>query len=109
MNNEDIVYIEKHLVCQSAHQDYYIGAFYIINGLLLVCGAFLAWETRKVSIPALNDSKYIGIWFYVFSIPLMSSNNEHTDNGEVVTKHSSFQNREVSQYPKIKLKKTVLS
>lgn len=27
-------------------------------------GCFLAWETRYVSIPALNDSKYIGMSVY---------------------------------------------
>ena len=27
-------------------------------------GCFLAWETRHVSIPALNDSKYIGMSVY---------------------------------------------
>lgn len=34
---------------------------------LLFCqvfGCFLAWETRQVSIPALNDSKYIGMSVY---------------------------------------------
>ncbi|XP_032820214.1 gamma-aminobutyric acid type B receptor subunit 2 isoform X2 [Petromyzon marinus] len=29
-----------------------------------VFGCFLAWETRNVSIPALNDSKYIGMSVY---------------------------------------------
>ncbi|XP_033640833.1 gamma-aminobutyric acid type B receptor subunit 1-like [Asterias rubens] len=62
--NDDIVYTPIRMMCQSANQIYWIGAFYIINGLLLVFGAFLAWETRKVSIPALNDSKYIGICLY---------------------------------------------
>ena len=27
-------------------------------------GAFLAWETRNVQIPALNDSKYVGMSVY---------------------------------------------
>ena len=58
--NDDIVYTPIRMMCESANQIYWIGAFYIIDGLLLVFGAFLAWETRKVSIPALNDSKYIG-------------------------------------------------
>ena len=31
-----------------------------LAGLLLVFGAFLAYETRKVTVPALNDSKFIG-------------------------------------------------
>jgi gamma-aminobutyric acid type B receptor len=29
-----------------------------------VFGCFLAWETRQVSIAALNDSKYIGMSVY---------------------------------------------
>lgn len=29
-----------------------------------VFGAFLAWETRHVSIPALNDSQHIGLSVY---------------------------------------------
>ena len=29
--------------------------------LLLLFGIFLAWETRNVTIPTLNDSKYIGM------------------------------------------------
>ena len=33
---------------------------YLIAGLLLLFGAFLAFETRKVTVPALNDSKFIG-------------------------------------------------
>lgn len=32
----------------------------LIPGLLLLFGAFLAFETRKVTVPALNDSKFIG-------------------------------------------------
>ncbi|XP_071804599.1 gamma-aminobutyric acid type B receptor subunit 2-like [Asterias amurensis] len=63
-DNDDIVYTPIRTTCESIHQIYWIGAFYIIDGLLLVFGAFLAWETRKVSIPALNDSKYIGICVY---------------------------------------------
>ncbi|XP_038051856.1 gamma-aminobutyric acid type B receptor subunit 1-like [Patiria miniata] len=62
--NDDIVYTPIRMMCESSNQTYWIGAFYVIDGLLLIFGAFLAWETRKVSIPALNDSKYIGICVY---------------------------------------------
>ena len=31
-------------------------------------GAFLAWETRQVQIPALNDSKYVGMSVYNVAI-----------------------------------------
>ena len=37
-----------------------MGTLFIVNGLLLVFGAFLAWETRKITMSALNDSKLIG-------------------------------------------------
>ncbi|XP_038052445.1 gamma-aminobutyric acid type B receptor subunit 1-like [Patiria miniata] len=62
--NDDIVYTPIRMMCESRNQTYWIGAFYVIDGLLLIFGAFLAWETRKVSMPALNDSKYIGVCVY---------------------------------------------
>ena len=34
------------------------------KGIFLLFGLFLAWETRNVSIPALNDSRYIGMSVY---------------------------------------------
>ncbi|XP_038069217.1 uncharacterized protein LOC119738403 [Patiria miniata] len=43
---------------------YWLGALYGYKGLLLIFGTFLAWETRKVSIPGLNDSKLIGVSVY---------------------------------------------
>ncbi|KAM7432495.1 hypothetical protein ABFA07_017083 [Porites harrisoni] len=42
---------------------------YGYKGLLLLFGAYLAWETRKVHIPALNDSKMIGVSVYNVIIP----------------------------------------
>ena len=36
-------------------------------------GCFLAWETRSVTIPALNDSKYIGINVYVVMLVCLVS------------------------------------
>ena len=36
--------------------------------LLQLFGAFLAWETRQVQIPALNDSKYVGMSVYNVTI-----------------------------------------
>ena len=41
-----------------------LGALYGYKGILLLFGVFLAWETRNVTIPALNDSKYIGMSVY---------------------------------------------
>ncbi|XP_072030367.1 gamma-aminobutyric acid type B receptor subunit 2-like [Amphiura filiformis] len=50
--------------CTSNHFTYWIISLYVYKGLLLIFGTFLAWETRKVTIPALNDSKMIGICVY---------------------------------------------
>lgn len=48
--------------------------FCYLAGLLLLFGTYLAWETRKVHIPALNDSKLIGMCVYntviLFSVVL---------------------------------------
>ena len=39
-----------------------------VTFLLQLFGAFLAWETRSVQIPALNDSKYVGMSVYNVAI-----------------------------------------
>ena len=41
-----------------------LGVLYGYKGILLLFSVFLAWETRNVTIPALNDSKYIGMSVY---------------------------------------------
>lgn len=46
--------------CQSNHMTIFVSSIYAYKGLLMAFGCFLAWETRNVNIPALNDSKYIG-------------------------------------------------
>ncbi|XP_022083422.1 gamma-aminobutyric acid type B receptor subunit 1-like isoform X2 [Acanthaster planci] len=60
----DVVIIPVHVTCESTWQVYWVGTLICIDGLLLIFGAFLAWETRKVTVPALNDSKYIGMSVY---------------------------------------------
>ncbi|XP_022091351.1 uncharacterized protein LOC110979652 isoform X2 [Acanthaster planci] len=50
--------------CSCDTLTYWLGALYGYKGLLLIFGTFLAWETRKVSIPGLNDSKLIGVSVY---------------------------------------------
>ncbi|XP_022101780.1 gamma-aminobutyric acid type B receptor subunit 1-like isoform X2 [Acanthaster planci] len=42
----------------------WLAGIYIFNGVQLVFGLFLAYETRNVTIPALNDSKNIGMSVY---------------------------------------------
>jgi len=46
--------------CKSKHHLHFLVAIMIEKGSLLILGIFLAWETRKVNIPVLNDSRYIG-------------------------------------------------
>lgn len=70
INYPKILYICKHNiheqveVCRSQHTQTWLGALYIYKGLLLVVGVYMAWETRHVKIPALNDSQYIGVSVY---------------------------------------------
>ena len=43
--------------CESANKLYWQCTIYAKNGLLLIFGCFLAYETRQVHVPAMNDSK----------------------------------------------------
>ncbi|ODM95362.1 Gamma-aminobutyric acid type B receptor subunit 1 [Orchesella cincta] len=63
-NNDDIMIIPENEYCKSQYMSYFVGTIYAYKGLLMLFGCFLAWETRNVSIPALNDSKYIGMSVY---------------------------------------------
>ncbi|CAN7936947.1 unnamed protein product, partial [Ixodes hexagonus] len=60
----DVVYLPQREQCYSVHMVKWLGALYIYKGLLLVVGCYMAWETRNVQIPALNDSQYIGLSVY---------------------------------------------
>jgi gamma-aminobutyric acid type B receptor len=40
----------------------------LLTSLFQFYGLFLSWKTRHVSIPALNDSRYIGLSVYVVFI-----------------------------------------
>ncbi|MFH4973683.1 hypothetical protein AB6A40_000392 [Gnathostoma spinigerum] len=50
--------------CHSDDSFVFQGLLLGVKGLLLILGCFLAWETRHVNMPALNDSKYIGMSVY---------------------------------------------
>ncbi|KAI6216076.1 hypothetical protein M3Y94_00460800 [Aphelenchoides besseyi] len=56
--------------CHSHYSIFFQVMFYIIKGMLMIFGCFLAWETRAVNVPALNDSKYIGM--SVYNVVVMS-------------------------------------
>ncbi|CAH1396718.1 unnamed protein product [Nezara viridula] len=59
-----IVYQPQIEVCSSQFIHSWLGILYAYKGLLLVVGVYMAWETRHVKIPALNDSQYIGLSVY---------------------------------------------
>lgn len=66
----DLLYIPQLAKCDSSHLDKWLGAFYAYKGLLLLFGVYMAWETRHVKIPVLNDSQYIGM--NIYNVVLMS-------------------------------------
>nr|XP_006818866.1 PREDICTED: gamma-aminobutyric acid type B receptor subunit 1-like [Saccoglossus kowalevskii] len=61
---ENVIITYQVSSCTSENLGYFMAAILSIKLLLLLFGVFLAWETRKVHIPALNDSRYIGICIY---------------------------------------------
>ncbi|XP_063230509.1 gamma-aminobutyric acid type B receptor subunit 2 [Bacillus rossius redtenbacheri] len=63
-SSEDVLIVPVNEYCQSGRMTVFVSSIYAYKGLLMVFGAFLAWETRHVSIPALNDSKYVGMSVY---------------------------------------------
>ncbi|EDV22612.1 uncharacterized protein TRIADDRAFT_28568, partial [Trichoplax adhaerens] len=52
------------IICVSNYMTIWMVVIYCWKFLLIVFGAFLAWETRHVTIPELNDSKLIGLCIY---------------------------------------------
>ncbi|XP_028403254.1 gamma-aminobutyric acid type B receptor subunit 2-like [Dendronephthya gigantea] len=50
--------------CTSEHYQGWFAGLASCKALLMLFGMFLTWETRNVSFPGLNDSKYIGICVY---------------------------------------------
>lgn len=50
--------------CDSANQDKWITTVYVVKGILLFYGLFLAYETRNVHYEHLNDSRMIGVSVY---------------------------------------------
>ncbi|XP_046851305.1 gamma-aminobutyric acid type B receptor subunit 2-like isoform X2 [Xenia sp. Carnegie-2017] len=50
--------------CTSSYFEKWYTGLMLYKGLLIVFGIFITWETRNVSFPGLNDSKYIGMCVY---------------------------------------------
>ena len=56
----DIIYRPMTYYCAMNNSFVWLLLVYGFKGIVLVFGLFLAWETRKVKIAALNDSHHIG-------------------------------------------------
>ncbi|XP_070569567.1 gamma-aminobutyric acid type B receptor subunit 1-like [Ptychodera flava] len=67
----DRIYIYQFESCESTYMSYWLGVIYSTKALMLLFGVFLAWETRKVSITVLNDSRHIGMCIY--NVVILSS------------------------------------
>lgn len=80
--SDNVLIVPELEQCRSEFSVVFQVVFYIIKGMLMVTsnlrnllifylpnfqlfGCFLAWETRAVNVPALNDSKYIGMSVYL--------------------------------------------
>ncbi|XP_071114631.1 gamma-aminobutyric acid type B receptor subunit 1-like [Haliotis cracherodii] len=63
-DKEDVITQRIVKLCESPNQIYFTVALFALQGILMLLGAFLAWETRKVKLDGLNDSKMIGMSVY---------------------------------------------
>ncbi|XP_072048089.1 gamma-aminobutyric acid type B receptor subunit 2-like [Amphiura filiformis] len=64
LTNQRVVTIHYIQQCTSDNVIFWLLPLYAYKGILLIFGTFLVWETRKVAIPVLNDSKLVGICVY---------------------------------------------
>lgn len=71
-NHEDdnILQLPYTYTCEVNRIEIWLGLLYSYKGILLLFGLFLAWETRNVKIPALNDSHHIGNFLTEITSPV---------------------------------------
>ncbi|XP_066926851.1 gamma-aminobutyric acid type B receptor subunit 2-like [Clytia hemisphaerica] len=50
--------------CQCEYQSHFIFATFAYKGILMVFGLFVAYETKRIKVAAINDSKHIGLAVY---------------------------------------------
>ncbi|XP_020620120.1 gamma-aminobutyric acid type B receptor subunit 2-like [Orbicella faveolata] len=62
--DDNILHEPYMYICEVNNIAIWLGLLYSYKGILLLFGLFLAWETRTVNIPALNDSQHIGMAVY---------------------------------------------
>ncbi|XXQ37474.1 G-protein coupled receptors family 3 profile domain-containing protein [Plasmodiophora brassicae] len=54
--------------CSSANINTYLAVIYLYKGAIIVLAAAFAYQTRNVEIPALNDSRQIGLSIFTCSL-----------------------------------------
>ncbi|CAF3273058.1 unnamed protein product [Rotaria socialis] len=67
-DNQDIEIIPYREECKSKNMSLWFVVLVLNKGLLMFYGSFLSWKTRHVTMPALNDSRYIGLSVYIVFI-----------------------------------------
>ncbi|XP_077867208.1 gamma-aminobutyric acid type B receptor subunit 2-like [Saccoglossus kowalevskii] len=68
-SGRDVTIVPVILECISEHDLVWVILLFGYKGMVLLFGVFLAWETRQVKYPQLNDSRYIG--FAVYNVTVM--------------------------------------
>ncbi|XP_041481660.1 gamma-aminobutyric acid type B receptor subunit 1-like isoform X3 [Lytechinus variegatus] len=61
---EDLEVVPQLEHCTAKNMSIWLGILYGINGLLLIFGLFLAYETRNMTVRDLNDSRLVGMAIY---------------------------------------------
>lgn len=82
----DIIYQPMIYHCAMDNPFVWLLLVYGFKGILLIFGLFLAWETRKVKIAALNDSHHIGKCGYPSNLlTTVKSGNSSSSSGSLAT------------------------
>ncbi|XP_022089370.1 gamma-aminobutyric acid type B receptor subunit 2-like [Acanthaster planci] len=68
---KEIYQVPEIRFCSSTNEHYFIIALYVVKGVLLTFGIFLAWETRNIAVSHFNDSKYIAASVYVVALTIV--------------------------------------
>nr|XP_054774082.1 gamma-aminobutyric acid type B receptor subunit 2-like [Lytechinus pictus] len=64
----DVVFVDFHKACVSTRETVWLTMLMVIKLFVMIFGAFLAWQTRNINVPALNDSYHVGLSIYNVAI-----------------------------------------
>ncbi|VDO62293.1 unnamed protein product [Heligmosomoides polygyrus] len=67
-SDDDVMLLPILELCQSSHQEVWIGLVLGYKCLLLVFGLFLAYESRNLKLRYVNDSRLVGLAIYNVAI-----------------------------------------